>query len=65
MTINISPLTPGFVAEIGDVDLSQPLPPSEVDEIKQAFWHYAVLIFPGQDLQDEMASYILLLVIPR
>jgi len=46
MTINISPLTPGFVTEIGDVDLSQPLSPSEVDEIKQAFWDYAVLIFP-------------------
>jgi alpha-ketoglutarate-dependent 2,4-dichlorophenoxyacetate dioxygenase len=53
MTIHISPVTPGFVAEIGDVDLSQPLSPATVNEIKQAFWDYAVLIFAGQELSDE------------
>jgi alpha-ketoglutarate-dependent 2,4-dichlorophenoxyacetate dioxygenase len=46
-------VTPGFVAEIGDVDLSQPLSPAEVNEIKQAFWDYGVLIFPGQELSDQ------------
>ncbi len=44
MTISIFPITAGFVAEIEDVDLSQPLTPAEVDVIKQAFWDYAVLI---------------------
>jgi alpha-ketoglutarate-dependent 2,4-dichlorophenoxyacetate dioxygenase len=53
MAITISPVTPGFVAEIGDVDLSQPLTPSQVEAIKQAFWDYAVLIFPEQDLAEE------------
>ena len=53
MAITISPVTPGFVAEIGDVDLSQPLTPSQVDAIKQAFWDYAVLIFPEQDLVEQ------------
>lgn len=53
MAIAIFPMTSGFVAEIGDVDLSQPLPPSEVDAIKQAFWDYAVLIFPAQDLTEQ------------
>jgi alpha-ketoglutarate-dependent 2,4-dichlorophenoxyacetate dioxygenase len=53
MAITISAVTPGFVAEIGDVDLSQPLSPAEVNEIKQAFWDYGVLIFPGQELSDQ------------
>jgi alpha-ketoglutarate-dependent 2,4-dichlorophenoxyacetate dioxygenase len=41
MAMTISPVTPNFAAEIGDVDLSQPLTAAEVDEIKQAFWRYA------------------------
>jgi alpha-ketoglutarate-dependent 2,4-dichlorophenoxyacetate dioxygenase len=53
MTITISAVTPGFAAEIGDVDLSQPLTPAEVDSIKQAFWDYAVLIFPEQNLTEQ------------
>jgi alpha-ketoglutarate-dependent 2,4-dichlorophenoxyacetate dioxygenase len=53
VAIAIFPVTPEFVAEIGDVDLSQPLTPSEVDAIKQAFWDYAVLIFPAQDLSEQ------------
>ena len=50
MSITISPTTPNFAAEIGDVDLSQPLAAADFAEIQQAFWNYAVLIFPGQDL---------------
>lgn len=53
MAVTISAVTPGFVAEIGDVDLSQPLSPAEVSEIKQAFGDYGVLIFPGQELSDQ------------
>jgi alpha-ketoglutarate-dependent 2,4-dichlorophenoxyacetate dioxygenase len=53
MAISIYPITSRFIAEIGDVDLSQPLSPSEVNEIKQAFWDYGVLIFPGQNLTEE------------
>jgi len=53
MAITISAVTPSFVAEIGDVDLSQPLTTEEVASIKQAFWDYAVLIFPGQDLTEQ------------
>ena len=52
MTIAISPITPEFAAEIGDVDLSA-LSPADVDAIKAAFWTYAVLIFPGQDLTGD------------
>ena len=50
MSVTISPVTPGFAAEIGDVDLTQPLAASDFAEIQQAFWQYSVLIFPGQDL---------------
>ena len=53
MAITLSPVTPGFVAEVGDVDLSQPLSIEEVATIKQAFWDYAVLIFPDQQLSAE------------
>lgn len=53
MAISVYPITSSFIAEIGDVDLSQPLSSSEVGEIKQAFWDYRVLIFPGQDLTEE------------
>ena len=53
MTITVYSVTPSFVAEVGDVDLSKPLPPADLDAIKQAFWKYSVLVFPEQDLTPE------------
>jgi alpha-ketoglutarate-dependent 2,4-dichlorophenoxyacetate dioxygenase len=53
MAITISAVTPGFAAEVGDIDLSQSLTSADVATIKQAFWDYAVLIFPDQDLTQE------------
>jgi len=53
MAITICPVTPDFVAEVGDVDLSRPLDASDLAEIKQAFWKYAVLIFPDQHLSQD------------
>ena len=50
MSITLSPITPDFAAEIGDVDLAKPLAPAVFAEIRQAFWKYAVLVFPAQDL---------------
>ena len=44
MGITISPITPDFAAEIGDVDLAQPLAAADFAEIQQAFWKYAVLM---------------------
>ena len=49
----IYPITPSFVAEVGDVDLSKPLSASELGAVRNAFWKYAVLIFPEQDLTPE------------
>jgi alpha-ketoglutarate-dependent 2,4-dichlorophenoxyacetate dioxygenase len=53
MAITVQAVTPDFAAEIGDVDLSAPLSPSEAGEIKDAFSKYAVLIFPGQQLSAD------------
>ena len=47
------PVTPEFVAEVGDVDLSQPLAAADVQAIKAAFWKYAVLVFPAQNLTPQ------------
>jgi len=46
-------VTESFAAEIGDVDLSRPLDAADLAAIKQAFWDYAVLVFPDQELTDE------------
>lgn len=53
MGITIHPLSTDFVAEVGDVDLSRRLAGPDLDAIKQAFWKYAVLIFPDQTLSDD------------
>jgi alpha-ketoglutarate-dependent 2,4-dichlorophenoxyacetate dioxygenase len=53
MAITVCPVTPNFAAEIGDVDLSAPLAPSDVADIKAAFAAYAVLIFPDQHLSQD------------
>jgi len=53
MAITVCPVTPAFAAEIGDVDLSKPLDPSEISEVKDAFTKFAVLIFPDQHLSQD------------
>ena len=52
MSITIFPVTPDFVAEVGDVDLSR-LSEPDLAEVKEAFWKYSVLIFPDQHLSGE------------
>lgn len=53
MAITVSPVTSGFVAEIGDVDLSRPLEPADLAAIREALPSYAVLIFPDQQLSQD------------
>ena len=53
MTISINAYTPNFVAEIYDVDLSQPVPADDINAIKQVFWKYGVLVFPEQTLSPQ------------
>jgi len=49
MSLSVCPVTPDFVAEIGDVDLRN-LSAADLASVKSAFWKYSVLIFPDQDL---------------
>jgi alpha-ketoglutarate-dependent 2,4-dichlorophenoxyacetate dioxygenase len=53
MAITVCPVTQGFAAEVGDVDLSTPIAPDDVTAIKDAFSAYAVLIFPEQRLSQD------------
>jgi alpha-ketoglutarate-dependent 2,4-dichlorophenoxyacetate dioxygenase len=53
MAITVCPVTQNFAAEIGDVDLSRPLEPTDIAAIKDAFTKYAVLIFPDQHLSED------------
>ena len=58
MAITLCPITPSFAAEIGDVDLSRPLDPADLQAIKDAFARYSVLIFPDQHLaQDQHLDF--------
>ena len=51
MAISIYPITENFAAEVG-VDFARPIA-EDVAAIKDAFWKYAVLIFPDQNLTEE------------
>src|SRR5215468_11138140 len=53
MSISVFPVTPSFAAEIGDIDLSQQIEPSDYVAIEDAFAKYAVLIFPDQRLSQD------------
>jgi alpha-ketoglutarate-dependent 2,4-dichlorophenoxyacetate dioxygenase len=53
VSITVSPITTDFVAEIYDVDLSQAVTAADFEEIQNAFWKYAVLIFPQQKLTQQ------------
>jgi alpha-ketoglutarate-dependent 2,4-dichlorophenoxyacetate dioxygenase len=50
MSFSIHAITPDFVAEVADIDLSRPLSKDDENGIKQTFWKYGVLIFPDQKL---------------
>jgi alpha-ketoglutarate-dependent 2,4-dichlorophenoxyacetate dioxygenase len=53
MPISLFPVTPGFAAEVGDIDLSQPLDAETLQSVREAFVAYAVLAFPAQNLTTE------------
>ena len=53
MPITIFSVTPGFAAEIGDIDLSKPLSSADRAEIEAAFNRHSVLVFPDQQLSTD------------
>lgn len=53
MPITVSPMTDGFAAEVGDIDLAGPLADDVLAQVREAFTRYAVLIFPDQRISVE------------
>jgi alpha-ketoglutarate-dependent 2,4-dichlorophenoxyacetate dioxygenase len=51
--MTVKQLGPGFVGEVSGLDLTRPLPQSNIDAIHAAMDRYAVLIFHDQRFTDE------------
>ena len=52
MTVELRALHPSFAAEVGGIDLSQPMDAGSVRTIWDAIDRYAVLVFHDQRLTD-------------
>lgn len=52
MTMHVTSIRPGFVAEIGGLDISRPMTPAAMELLWGASDAHAVLIFRGQTLTD-------------
>ena len=53
MPLLVQPLHPAFAAALTGVDLRRPVPPAEIGEIVAALDRFAVVVLPGQPLDDE------------
>jgi alpha-ketoglutarate-dependent 2,4-dichlorophenoxyacetate dioxygenase len=53
MCLELRPLHPLFAAEVAGLDLRAPQPSATLAAIEQAIDRHAVLVFPGQALDDE------------
>ncbi|MDB5316738.1 MAG: 2,4-dichlorophenoxyacetate monooxygenase [Rhodospirillales bacterium] len=53
MPLTLTPLHPLFAARAEGLDLTRPLTPGEASEIHAAMDKYAVLVIPGQDIDDD------------
>ena len=53
MNPSVWPITETFVAEIGDLDLSQPLSEADWKVVEEAFETYAILIIPDQRISQQ------------
>ncbi len=53
MTVVVSPLTPGFGAEIAGIDLRRPLDEGHFEIVEDALNRFSVLVFVEQDLTDQ------------
>ena len=51
--LSVTPASPHIGAEIGNIDLTRPLPPEQVAELKDAFTRYQVLFFRDQKISFE------------
>ncbi|MAG97614.1 MAG: 2,4-dichlorophenoxyacetate dioxygenase [Rhodospirillaceae bacterium] len=53
MKPSVWPVSETFAAEIGDLDLSQPLSEADWQMVEEAFRTYAVLVFPDQRISQQ------------
>ncbi len=53
MKPSVWPVSEDFAAEIGDLDLSQPLSQADWQLVEEAFRTYAVLVFPDQHVSQQ------------
>lgn len=53
MSIRLFPVNDCFAAEVGDVDLTQPLSDDDWRAIESALYRYSVLVFPSQALTSD------------
>lgn len=53
MTITFQSIHPVFAARVSGVDLTRPLPDGAAEELEAAMARYAVLVFSGQEVDDE------------
>jgi alpha-ketoglutarate-dependent 2,4-dichlorophenoxyacetate dioxygenase len=51
--MKITPIGIDFAAEISDIDLRQPLTAEQIQTIDRTMDHYAVVVFPKQELDDD------------
>jgi alpha-ketoglutarate-dependent taurine dioxygenase len=51
--LTIEPISPALGARVTGVDLRNPLDEAEVEAITAAWLEYIVLVFPGQDIDQE------------
>lgn len=51
-----TPLTPVLGARVEGADLRRPLTPEQAREVEDAMDRYAVLVFPGQEIDDEQQA---------
>jgi taurine dioxygenase len=60
--ITVTPVSPYVGAEISDIDLTQPLPDSQLAQLRDAFARHGVLFFRDQEISFDdhlrLASYI-------
>lgn len=53
MPLTLKPLHPLFVAEATGIDLRKPITPEQAAEVHRAMDQYAVLVLPGQAMDDD------------
>lgn len=53
LALDAAAIHPLFGARVEGIDLSAPLAPEQIDQVRAAMDHYGVLVFPDQSLTDE------------